>query len=442
MYLRRAAPNVAAVFSSAAALLMSLPVLAEDRTISWWYEAANPDQQRILEEEIIRPFEEANPGINVEVEFRGQNLEESARLALLAGEGPDIVYGSGPAYIAPVALAGYLEPLDKYAEQYGWRERILPAFLNVGTFGDRLFALPVSHEAMGLFYNPAVFEQHGWRLPTTIAEFEALADEMLAAGVVPLATGNASWRGSNEHYVTLMLNNVAGPDIYHKVLAGELPWTNPQFVAAIEKMAEWWGKGYFGPNYFSIGGEQAFAQLVTGETGVAPNGTWMFQFGKQFFEPAGAEMAFASFPTSESVPFPNYPIGVGATFSINKNSPNKDAVAKFLDYVYTQDFFERLNSVWLGQWVVPLQNLEDLELTGEATPAYAEAMEAMSAAIGESNYGYTTWTFNPPATNEYLITGIEDVWLNRATPLEYLTELDRLFQQELAEGKRPQLPKR
>ena len=422
--------------------LLSGPSVAEDVTISWWYESANPEQFRILEDSVIKPFEEANPGVNIEVEYRGENLDQSLRLALLAGAGPDIVYGSGPSYIAPVALAGQVLALDDYAKQYGWRDRLLPVSINVGTFNDHLYALPASHEALGLFYNKTLFEKNGWSMPKTIDELEAFCDQMLKLGIVPLATGNASWRGSNEHYVSIILNNVAGPDTFYKVLTGELPWTNPKFEEAIVKMAEWWDKGYFGPNYFSIGGEQAFAQLATGETGIAPNGTWMFQFGKQYFEPTSQEMAFASFPTAEGVPYPNYPIGVGATFSINKNSQHPDVVAKFLDYVYTKEFYARLNSVWLGMWAVPLRDLQGVELGGEATPAYAEAMKSMSEAIANNQYGYTTWTFLPPATDEYLISGIEDVWLKKITPHDYLAELDRLFSEEKAGGKVPQTPLR
>ena len=44
----------------------------------------------------------------------------------------------------------------------------------------------------------------------------------------------------------------------------------------------------------------------------------------------------------------------------------------------------------------------------------------MHDAFSKGQYGFTTWTFWPGATNSYLIEGIEQVWLNGTTPEAYL----------------------
>lgn len=61
-------------------------------------------------------------------------------------------------------------------------------------------------------------------------------------------------------------------------MKGEIPWTSEPFVKAIDKLDEWWGKGYFGPNYFSLNGEQQVAQLANGQAGMMPSGTPVHRF--------------------------------------------------------------------------------------------------------------------------------------------------------------------
>ncbi len=42
--------------------------------------------------------------------------------------------------------------------------------------------MPVEYGSIVLYYNPGVFAEHGWTVPTTLAEFEQVATEAQAAG--------------------------------------------------------------------------------------------------------------------------------------------------------------------------------------------------------------------------------------------------------------------
>ena len=148
--------------------------------------------------------------------------------------------------------------------------------LNTGVYGGKLYALPRDYESMHLFYNKDVFKQNGWKLPTNRAEFEQIADAALAKGIIPFGAGNADWKGVNEWLMTVFFNNVAGPDNVRKALSGDMPWTAPPFVEAVELSKAWYKKGYFGKNYFSLTIEQSFLQVVNGKAAMAFNGTWSF----------------------------------------------------------------------------------------------------------------------------------------------------------------------
>ena len=428
---------------SLAALLLSGAALAQDKApVSWWYEQASPANQDNLRSILVDRFNAANPAYDLSIDFRGTELDKQLRIAMLSGSGPDVVYTPGPSYVASMAQAGQLLPLDDYAAKLGWADRILPVFLELGKYDGKLYALPKTYETLGLFYNKKLFDENGWTAPTTIAELETLADAMLAKGLVPFAAGNADWRPTNEHYVSIILNSVAGPDNVYKALKGELPWTAEPFVKAIDTLNGWWQKGYFGPNYFSLTGEQAFAQVATGQAGMAPTGTWNFQNVGTYFPANNAEPAFVGFPSGEGVPYPIYALGIGSTFSVSASTKNPDGAAAVIDYVFSPQFYGEMNTVWQGEWNTPLRDLSQVKLGDGVAPLYGEAMASLASAVNDDQYGYTTWTFLPPATDTYIVSGIEEVWLGKLTTAQFLENLNTTFQQELGEGKVPAIPAR
>ncbi len=412
------------------------------KPVTWWYESAAPAQQKAIADVLVAGFDAVHPEYQLMIDYRGSELDKQMRVALLSGSGPDVVYTAGPSYVAPMARAGQLMALDDYAAKYGWDKRILPVFLEMGRYDGKLYAVPKTYETLGLFYNKAVLAKYGWTVPTTIPEMEALADDSLKAGLVPFASGNAGWRGNNEHYVTIALNSIAGPENVYKALKGELPWTAEPFVAAIEKLNEWWQKGYFGPNYFSLETEQFFAQMAAGNSPLLPSGTWHFQYISTYMKDNPENLGFVGFPSAADIGAPVYALGVGSTLSVASAAQNPDGAAAAIDYVFSPEFYGAMNSVWQGEWNTPLVDLSMVKISDKVPALYANTMKTLADAVAANSYGYTSWTFLSPASDTQLINGIEEVWLGRASVADYLSQLDAVFQQDLSEGKVPAVPAR
>ncbi len=411
------------------------------KPVTFWYEAANPDQQKVVDESLVKPFDAANPGEDLQLSYRGNALDKQLRVALLSGSGPDVVYTAGPSYVATMAQAGQLLPLDSYAAQEKWGDKILPLFLKIGTYDGKLYSLPKTYESMHLYYDKVLFQRNGWTPPKTLAELETLAEAMKAKGLVPFGAGNADWRGTNEWYVTIVLNNYAGPENVAKALRGEMAWTDPVFVQAIELLKSWYQKGYFGQNYFSLTDEQAFATIANGQSGMSPNGTWAFSWVGTYFNGKDHDVGVVPFPTlRDGLAYPIYPLGIGSTLSINKNAKNPDGAAKVLSAVFEPGFYDRITRGWAGDWNVPIKNRGGVDLAKNTSPAFADLVASLTDAVDKGQIGYTTWTFWPPATEQYLINGIEEVWLGKATTQTYLAKIDALFAKEKSEGKVPPLP--
>jgi raffinose/stachyose/melibiose transport system substrate-binding protein len=437
---------VAAIPAGAlAAGLSRTPAIAQDerKVVTFWFAQANSDGQAALRKDLVEAFNASQDKYLLQLEVKGAAVNNLLKVALVAGNGPDIVQMAGPSYLTAVANAGQVLALDDFAARYKWKERFLPALLNTSVYGGKLYALPRDYESMHLFYNKQLFSENGWKLPTNRAEMEKVADAALAKGIIPFGTGNADWKGVNEWLMTAFFNNVAGPDNVRKALSGELPWTAQPFVEAVDLSKAWYNKGYFGKNYFSLTIEQSFLQVVNGKAAMAMSGTWSFGTKSYGMSKPDTVMDVAPIPgLSDRVTSPLVHLACGATLSIAKNSQNAEGAAAVFEFMLSQKFYENINRDWPGKWALPVKDLPPELLKGIGYPLFEKTIAGLHEAFSKGSYGYTTWTFFPNATNSYVMEGIEQVWLNRISSETYLDRLQAAFAPELKEGKVPPLPPR
>jgi raffinose/stachyose/melibiose transport system substrate-binding protein len=59
---------------------------------------------------------------------------------------------------------------------------------------------------------------------------------------------------------------------------------------------------------------------------------------------------------------------------------------------------------------------------------------------GEGNFGYTTWTFWPAKTDNYIIQELDAVFTGDITSVQYQEEQQALFDEEKTAGKVPPSP--
>ena len=67
-----------------------------------WFWGATPNQRAALEKNLVDAYNESQDEYALEVTFN-ERVDSNIQTALSAGEGPDIVYGSGPSFVAPFA---------------------------------------------------------------------------------------------------------------------------------------------------------------------------------------------------------------------------------------------------------------------------------------------------------------------------------------------------
>jgi ABC-type glycerol-3-phosphate transport system substrate-binding protein len=111
--------------------------------ITMWFWGAAPEYRMVLEEALVKPYNASQDTYELVVSYNNA-VDNNIATALAAdgGNAPDIVYGSGPAFVSQYAQAGKLLDLTPYSTQYGWIERIMPAIYEAGKVNGKLYVSP------------------------------------------------------------------------------------------------------------------------------------------------------------------------------------------------------------------------------------------------------------------------------------------------------------
>lgn len=434
-----ATPTAAPIVASTQGPTAPLPPTqaAEKTHVTLWLDANGADTMQKL---VIDPFNAQSPDTVIDV-TRQPNRWDAMRTALTAGSGPDIIGTPGPSFAIQLARAGYFLPLDTIVSQAGLDKTLLPWALELGKVNGTLFSIPDSVGTLVLFYNKTLFDAHGWTPPKTMDDLATLAGQMKAAGVVPFAHANAEYRMADEWYITEYLNHVAGPQAVYDALTGNARWDVPGMVQAMEDLNQAQQDGWFMGSldkYYTTTFAERDSAFASGKAAMNIEGTWaigglMAEFGAAANNTNDWDWAPVPSKSGDAI----YDIGIGGTWSINAKTEHPDAAAQFLAYYYQPEVTVRLVAAGYDPAAI---TVKASDLTG-VDARYAAIIAAMGDASAKGDYGYASWTFWPPKSEQYLIN-VEKVWSGDETSAQFLSGLQDQFDAEKAAGELPPITAR
>ena len=107
---------------------------------------------------------------------------------------------------------------------------------STGHDGEQYF-IPIYNYPWVVLYRKSLFEEKGYTVPTNWDEFKALADQMIADGLVPLAFADKQgWPAMGTFDILNMRLN--GYDFHVGLMAGTEKWTDPQGQGRLRAVAE------------------------------------------------------------------------------------------------------------------------------------------------------------------------------------------------------------
>ena len=371
--------------------------------IYFWFWGASTEQQEHMKTVLCDWYNSSQDQYELILEFRA-TVDADIPVALAGGQGPDIVYASGPSYTATYAQEGLVLDLTPYAEQYGWSDRILDVMYDSCTLDGKLYSLPGGLLIGGLFYNKEIFEEEGWEVPTDMDSLIATMDAAKEAGYYPLGAGNKGWKPCNDHFSSMIMNSYLPTSYIYNALTGEISFDDPAIVDAVQKTADWYQAGYLaGEDYVNLDSSEVMQTLTTKKSAMVSAPSLYFQW----IDAAYADsIGFTSMPNTYS-DHNVYNVSMTSNYAINANTTKPDECAKILDHMYSAEFVSEMNEGWAAYWNLPIKELGELD-TANLTGLAKTCLDAVKEAIPEIDAGYFSYhpsTFYPAAT----MTAFEDI---------------------------------
>ncbi|WP_305984285.1 ABC transporter substrate-binding protein [Roseibium sp. MMSF_3544] len=411
--------NLAAI--TAFSVLVALPgtALAQTEVVVWV--AGEPGQTTIYDE-LAYAFNTANPDAKITVVKNSSDLFNPALVpALSAGEGPDLfTFGTGPGQPAALIAGGLVADLTDAYFEHNWGDTI-PEGIVVQTSSDgKLWAFGSEVETTGMFYNKAIFAEHGIDVPTTWAEMEAAVAKLQAAGYdTPIGLGAADkWPIS--HWQSMMFGRYAGPDGIEDVLFGDGEWTDAPFVAASAKLQEMGKAGWFGPTPVAIGYGELMDRFWAGEVPMTFTGPWVIGGG---IEAAGDRIgdysvfAVPPFEDSQKIHPTN---SIGSGWYIREGSEGADIAVRFLNSMFLDT---KGRVALLNAGTVPVGPLDAALAEAEMSPLAVDIWKTSDDHAANGTVPAFLDTITPGSLTTVSYDGLQALLLDVMTPEEFTSEM-------------------
>lgn len=408
----------------------------------WWF-FNSPQNKDWFQHNVVDPYNvHRKSGPKIDLVGQPGTLFQQEETSLAAGGGPALLSTGGTERLD----LKYLVPLNKYADRYGWKDLYLGWAWQNGFVGDTLAWLPAEMGTMINLYNPATFAKYNWKPPQTKDDFEAICEEAAGRKMMPVAAGNADYKGGIDWFGTIFLNHAAGPEAMYQALTQKIKFTDPVFVDAISLMQSYFKRGWFGggvSNYFTNHVGDLYTNLGNGQAAMQLTGTWGFTEIIGYIG-AGAHNTetwdWAPVPSLSNIVKPGtFALATGASLGINAKASDPDAAAAFMN-----SWFSNAQNVASGlaavNFPVPPLKYTDSDFPTTTDPRvkrlYADALPQATAA---GLTGYATWCFMPPKSEAFVQSDLLKVVANTESPAQFCAGLANIFAQEAAAGPLPAL---
>lgn len=196
---------------------------------------------------------------------------------------------------------------------------------------DGVYALPYVANCAGILYNKDMFEENGWEIPTTWAEFTELCETIQSSGQLPL------YFGYKDTWTTLAPWNalavgLADADICSQVNSGNTTFAEG-YAEVTDKMKVL--LEYAEPNPYAYSYNDACTAFARGESAMYPIGSYAVP---QILS-VNPDMNIDSFtfPANENESDNVLNSGVDLQFSVMKECENKEAAYEVLRFFYDDE---------------------------------------------------------------------------------------------------------
>ena len=285
-------------------------------------------------QKIIDDFEKENSDISVKL----TQVTDGAtvlKTRMAGGDAPDVVH----VYPANADFKGWAESgVFKDLSDASYLSNITDGVPEQYSVKDKVYAIPLTNNAYGFFYNKDAFKKLGLEVPTTYDEFQQVVQKIKDDGKTPFSAAlTTEAAGFLNGYEQLAWATAAGgydqaEDALLHSAKGGIKADSATFKAVTKDLDLLHGntqKNAQGATY-----DDSIAAFADGQALMFPNGSWALP-AIQKLEPS-FEIGTFAFPGTDSTK----PMTAGAadlSVAISEKSKHQKAAQKFVEYLTTKE---------------------------------------------------------------------------------------------------------
>ena len=331
-------------------------------TIQLWHQEGEADNAKQYVEALAAAYTAEHPNITFEVTNPGDTelLRQDFQTAALAGTPPDLLWTVND-HAGPFTTADIIVPVDDLVDLGLYADGALAAV----DLNGQHWGVPItSGNHLMLYYNKDLVPTP----PATTDDLLAMADDLKAQGVTPLA-----YNQTEAFWLVPWLGGFGGAVFSED---GVTPTLNtPEMVATLAWLKQLKDEGIVPPESDYPGADTLFQE---GKAAMIINGDWTLGAYKDLF---GDKLGVARIPTVSATGKPPAPYTSGKYFMVPAGL-DEDTQAVVVDFIkFATNEANQLDMVSLLARLPALKTaLEDASIT--ADPYLAGSADQMVAGVG------------------------------------------------------------
>ncbi|WP_372630476.1 ABC transporter substrate-binding protein [Cohnella sp.] len=368
-------------------------------------------------EQIRDKYEDAHPGIKVELNYQEDAIYQSVGLPnLLSGaNAPDIYFEWAGERLRNRIEGGYAADLTEALKQEGFKDVFSEGDFKGMELDGKTYMIPTASDVSNIiWYNKKLFAENGVEPPQTWEQFLEACEKLKAAGIKPIVSGNKDlWPGGN--WIAHLVSRVVGEQAYGDALQLEQPFNSPDFVAAFGYARELWDKGYLNDSVNAIADDEADSLFFNGQAAMHPIGSWLVSGAME--SAPDLDLGYFNLPAMPGGKGDQTSVlGVQNGFVINAKSPHFQLAVDFMAEYSSPESSKQLADA--GAMPIAKGGV-DTEHTDALSLSLIDMMKSSSMVVSPPDIGY-----NVEIANAFNMA-VSQVLGGVKTAEEALAELDK-----------------
>lgn len=191
-------------------------------------------------EQVIDLFEKQT-GVTVEYNSHGDQAATALGTRIEGGSPPDLAVLGQPALLRQLAESGDLKPLPAEVLK-SVEENYAQTWIDLATVDGEVYGVWfTANNKSTVWYNADIYDEAGASVPSDWDDFQDQLRLIRDSGYAGLSLGADIGWPLTDWFENVYLQT-AGPEMYDKLAAHEIPWTDPSVTEALELLNDLWSE--------------------------------------------------------------------------------------------------------------------------------------------------------------------------------------------------------